>query len=201
MKKFFSVLVVGTVVSLSAIAQDELKPFKCDVSVGYAIPQGSGSKGGALFAVEPKYAVIPNLSVGLRMEGTIVARFSGYDAYGYPMDASVKASSSFLATADYYFTSNYNFRPFAGIGGGAFLLAGVESSQSSDALSTATKFGGLVRAGIEISHFRVGFEYNLIPKTTFTGYDQNGDEVAGLVSKNSYIGIKIGACFGGGRKD
>jgi len=56
----------------------------------------------------------------------------------------------------------------------------------------------MVRAGFEISHFRVGFEYNLIPKSTFRGYDMDGNLVDGLVSKNSYIGIKIGACFGGG---
>jgi hypothetical protein len=55
MKKFCLVLTLGTILSLSAIAQDasDLKPFKCDVSFGYAIPGGSGSKGGILCVVEP----------------------------------------------------------------------------------------------------------------------------------------------------
>jgi outer membrane protein X len=132
------------------------------------------------------------------MEGAIVARFSGYDADGNPINGSVKFSSSYLATGDYYFTNNYKFRPFAGAGAGVFLLAGLESNQSADQISTGTKFGGMLRIGMEISHFRLGVEYNLVPKTTFVGFDQNGNEVSGLTSKNSYIGIKIGACFGGG---
>jgi hypothetical protein len=57
----------------------------------------------------------------------------------------------------------------------------------------------MIRAGIEASHFRAGIEYNLVPKTTFTGYDSNGNITSGLTSPNSYIGIKIGVCFGGGR--
>jgi outer membrane protein X len=203
MKKIFLVLALGIVLSLSAIAQDEsdLKPFKCDVSLGYAIPGGSGSKGGVLFVVEPKYAVISKLSVGLRMEGALVARFNGYDPNtGEPDEASLKVSSSYLATGDYYFTDNYKFRPFAGAGAGVFLLASVEANSggSTGEVSTGTKFGAMIRAGMEISHFRVGFEYNFVPKTTFTGYDANGNLTSGLTSNNSYIGIKIGACFGGG---
>jgi hypothetical protein len=56
----------------------------------------------------------------------------------------------------------------------------------------------MIRAGVEISHFRAGIEYNLIPKTTYTGFDSNGNLTEGLTSKNSYIGIKVGVCFGGG---
>src|SRR6266498_2441038 len=108
MKKIYLFLSLA-IVSLSAIAQSDLKPFKVDVSVGYAIPGGSGSKGGVLFVVEPKYAVMPALSIGLRMEGAVVARFSGYDVDGYANDISVKASGSYLATGDYYFTDNYVF--------------------------------------------------------------------------------------------
>jgi hypothetical protein len=197
MKKIYFLLLAGTILSMSAFAQD-LKPFKVDVSLGYAIPSGTGSKGGMLFVIEPKYAVVPQISVGLRMEGTIVARFGGYDADGYPMDASVKFSSSYLATGDYYLTKNYKLRPFVGAGAGVFMLAGIESNQSSDNVSSGTKFGGMIRGGIELSHFRLGFEYNLVPKTTFVGVDQDGNTVTGMSSKNSYIGIKIGACFGGG---
>ena len=201
MKKICLVLALGTILSLPTIAQKstELKPFKCDVSLGYAIPGGSGSKGGILFAVEPKYNVMSRLAVGLRLEGALVARVgSSYDQYGNPENVSVKVSSSYLATGDYYLTDNYNLRPFVGAGAGLFLLAGVESNQSSGEVSSGSKFGGLVRAGIEISHFRVGFEYNLVPKTTFAGWDADGNVITCLSSKNSYIGIKLGACFGGG---
>jgi hypothetical protein len=197
MKKIYFLLIAGTILSFSTRAQEsDLKPFKMDISLGYAIPGGSGAKGGILFAFEPKYAVLSKLSVGVRIEAAVVARFNGYDQYGEFQDASVKASASYLATADYYFMDNYRFRPFAGVGAGIFSLAGYESS--TDNYSSGNKFGGMIRAGMEISHFRIGFEYNIVPNTTFSGYDNNGDPVNNLTSKNSYIGIKFGVCLGGG---
>jgi hypothetical protein len=197
MKKIYLILSL-TVLCFSAFAQKDLKPFKVDLSLGYAIPGGPGSKGGVLFAVEPKYAVISNLSVGLRMEGAVVARFSGYDQEGNVMNASVKASGSYLVTGDYYFTDNYSLRPFAGAGAGIFTLAGVESNSSSGNVSVGSKFGGMIRAGVELSHFRFGIEYNIVPKTTFDGFDSQGNPTTGLTSNNSYIGIKVGVCLGGG---
>ena len=199
MKKIYVFLCL-TVLCFSAMAQSksELKPFKVDVSFGYAIPGGSGAKGGVLFAVEPKYAVLSNLSLGIRFEGAVVARFSGYDPDGDPLNASVKASGSYLATGDYYLMNNYSFRPFVGAGAGIFSLAGVESNSGSGEVSAGIKFGGMIRGGVEVSHFRLGLEYNIVPKTTFTGYDQDGNLTSGLTSNNSYIGVKIGVCFGGG---
>jgi outer membrane protein X len=202
MKKLYVLLTFVTVLSISSIAQSEksgndLKPFKVDVSLGYAIPGGTGAKGGILFAFEPKYSIMSQLSVGLRFEGAVVARFSGYDEDGNPNEASVKAAGSYLVTGDYYFTDNYSFRPFAGIGAGIFSLASAEINSTSEGVSAGSKFGGMIRAGFELSHFRVGLEYNLVPKTEFIGFDNNGDE-ATLQSKNSYIGIKLGFCIGGG---
>ena len=69
MKKItFSVLFLSAVIISNA---QTFKPFKVDVSTGYAIPGGKEAKGGILFALEPKYAVIPNLSVGLRFEAAV----------------------------------------------------------------------------------------------------------------------------------
>lgn len=199
MKKISLFLVLVTIGSFSAIAQSEsdLKPFKVDVSVGYAIPGGSGAKGGVLFAIEPKYAVMSTLSVGLRMEGAVIARFSGYNTDGSVNNASVKAAGSYLATGDYYFSDNYSFRPFAGAGAGIFKLANAEFNSNEEGVSSGSKFGGMIRAGFELSHFRFGVEYNIVPKTTFNGYDTNGD-VTKMTSKNGYLGIKIGVCIGGG---
>jgi len=199
MKNKFLILAFGTLVSFSAMAQSEsdLKPFKVDVSAGYAIPGGSGAKGGVLFAVEPKYAVISNLSVGLRMEAAVIARFSGYDAEGYVNSASVKASGSYLATGDYYFSDNYSLRPFAGAGAGIFTIAAAEVNSDASAVSAGSKFGGMIRGGVEMRHFRLGVEYNIVPSTKFTGFDSEGNETE-LKSKNGYLGIKLGVCIGGG---
>jgi outer membrane protein W len=199
MKNKLLILAVGTILSFSAVAQSEsdLKPFKVDLSLGYAIPGGSGAKGGVLLAVEPKYAVMSNLAVGLRMEAAVIARFSGYDAEGYPNEASVKAAGSYLLTGDYYFSDNYSFRPFGGAGAGIFSLAGAEVNSTQETVSASTKFGGMIRGGFEMKHFRLGIEYNIVPKTNFVGYDNNG-EPATLKSKNGYLGIKLGFCIGGG---
>jgi outer membrane protein X len=197
MKNVLAIFSFITVFSFSAAAQDDLKPFKVDVSVGYAIPGGEGSKGGVLFAIEPKYAVIPNISVGLRMEAAVVARFGGYDENGNINDVSVKGAGSYVLTGDYYFKDNYSF---AGAGLGAFTIASAEVTSTTGAVSGGTKFGGLVRAGFEAGHFRMGVEYNVVPKTKFDGYDENGNPTTGLTSNNSYIGIKIGVCIGGGRR-
>jgi hypothetical protein len=184
--------------TIKSVAQEgELKPFKVDVSLGYAIPGGSGAKGGVIFSVEPKYAVAENIAVGLRMEAAVMARFSGYDSNGDPVDADVKAAGSYLATGDYYFSNNYSFRPFAGIGAGIYTIANANVNNSNGTVAAGSKFGGLIRVGAEMSHFRIGIEYNLVPGSTLDGYDENGN-VAKIDSKNGYLGIKIGVCLGGG---
>lgn len=176
----------------------EFKPFKVDVSLGYAIPSGgTGSKGGVLFAVEPKYAVIPNLSVGLRIEGAVVV--SGIDAAGnVSNNASAKAAASYLATGDYYFNNN-DFRPFAGAGAGIFTTAGVTTNTTNTNVASASKFGGMIRAGFEYKHARFGLEYNIVPKTTVAD-DPTTPANDGYSIQNSYIGIKFGVCIGGGRR-
>ncbi len=201
MKNLLAIVFFSSILSFSSNAQEsEYKPFKVDISLGYAIPGGKGAKGGILFAVEPKYAVISNLSVGLRMEGAVVARFNGYDENGDVMDASVKAAGSYLATGDYYYNTNSSFRPFTGAGAGIFSLASVEVNSTSGEVSGGSKFGGMFRTGFELSHFRFGFKYNIVPKTTFDGFDENGNPTTGLTSNNSYMGIKLGVCIGGGKK-
>lgn len=188
---------------LSAFAQDkqsEFKAFKVDASIGFALPAGSGSKGGIIAALEPKYAVMNNLSLGLRFEVAAVARFGGYDETGQPVDVTVKASGGYLATADYYLSNKYSLRPFVGGGAGLYTIADVEeSSNGSAGAGAAAKFGGMIRAGIEAGHFRLGVEYNIVPSSKIDGFDSNGNP-AQLTSKNGYLGIKIGVCFGGGRK-
>ena len=191
MKKItFSILLLCAVVIVNA---QEFKPFKVDLSTGYAIPSGEGAKGGVLFVAEPKYAVIPDLSLGLRIEIAIMARGTS-DASGSSVD--VKAAGSYLATGDYYLTHN-TVRPFVGAGVGLFSLAAASTDNSSAGVSGArSKFGGMLRAGAEISHFRIGVEYNLVGSTDIK--DVTSNETIGT-SKNSYIGIKIGVVLGGGR--
>lgn len=188
--------------SLSACAQDEeLKPFKVDVSLGYAVPSGKGAKGGVLFAVEPKYAVIPNLAVGLRLELAAMARITGRDASGGVEEAEVKAASSYLITGDYYFTNNYSFRPFVGAGAGLYGVAGGSANVNNpDAgeVGASSRFGGMLRGGAELRHFRFGVEYNMVGDSKYTVVNSGGITSEQVTAKNSYLGIKLGVCIGGG---
>ena len=197
------------VLSLSAIfflafsatsqAQDEgeFKPFKVDVSLGYALPiGGTGGKGGALFVIEPKYAVLPQLSVGLRLEAAVTVAGVDMSTGSSNSTASAKAAASYLATADYYF-SNADLRPFGGAGVGLFNTAGVAIESNNPNVAAGSNFGGMIRGGVEYKHLRIGVEYNFIPKSTVEPSSPSAND--GYMIQNSYVGIKIGVCIGGGR--
>ena len=174
--------------TLSTQAQDEgtgdriFKKFKVDVSLGYAAPQEStgtgGFKAGVLFAIEPKYAILDVLAVGLRMEAAVTARIDENEETG-----NAKANASYLATGDYYF-SNKRFRPFLGAGAGIFTFASLDfdSNTTVEDVPTDSRFGFMARGGFEFGHLRLGAEYNFVGE------------------KSGYFGLKLGAVIGGGRK-
>ena len=176
------------------------KPLKVDVSIGAAIPQGSGSKSGGIFVLEPKYAIQDQFWVGLRIETAIMAReYSNSD--GSYSSTNVSGSGSYILTGDYYFNTN-SFRPFIGAGGGVYRLASatVDNNGYSSDIASSTKVGGMVRAGFEAGHFRLGIEYNFIGNSSVQAIDASGNPYA-ATARNSYLGIKLGVCFGGGRLD
>jgi len=174
-------------------------PFKVDLAVGGAIPNGSGAKGGVLLSLEPKYAVISRLSAGLRIEAAIMAR--GYvSSDGSTASADVSAAASYIATSDYYYT-NSAFRPFTGVGAGLYRFgsASIGSSGNNVGATAGSKFGTMVRSGFEVGHFRLAVEYNIIGKNTQTYIDASSGNKYTVTSRNSYMGIKLGFFFGGGR--
>jgi outer membrane protein W len=182
-KLLMSALAIGAAVCVQA-QETTFKPFKVDLALGYAIPGGSGSKGGVIIALEPKYAINDNLTFGLRMETAVMARVNtdiNSTAYG---EGDVKGSGSYLATADYYFNTN-QFRPFVGAGAGIYRNVSVDLNSSSEEAGTSTQFGFAPRAGFELGHFRTALEYNFAGKS------------GGL--NNNYFGIKLGFFIGGGR--
>jgi hypothetical protein len=182
MKKLIAFTILLFCVQDSFAQNDEaangqlFKKFKVDVSLGFAIPQGSGTKGGLIFVIEPKYAVMEQLAVGLRLEGAALANV---DINGEKGDIRILAS--YLATGDYYFNNN-KFRPFAGVGGGIFTMASFKIEDTNTEIPSSSDFGFMARAGFEYGHFRLGVEYNF------------------LKDNAGYFGIKLGACIGGGRK-
>ncbi len=186
MRKRVSILTaLLCIFSLSMQAQDGdqiFKKFKVDVSIGYAIPQtsqGTGRNAGVLFVIEPKYAVMDELSLGLRMEGAAMVNVDDLGETG-----KAQVNGSYLATGDYYF-SNEKFRPFIGAGAGLFTYANVDIDDdisSANDIPTTSNFGFMARGGFEYGHLRLGVEYNFVQ------------------DKSGYLGLKLGVVIGGGRK-
>jgi len=198
MKKITLCMAFTAMAMLTAAAQDGeriFKRFKGDVSLGYAAPLSSGNNKGFLFALEPKFALTDQLSVGFRTEGAVMGRFSSTNQYGGVTIENGKGVASYIATADYYFSNNYSFRPFVGAGVGVVGLIADYNNFSDEA--SVTKMGGIIRAGGEVKHLRFGVEYNIIPEADVDTYDNSGNIVK-TKTKFGYIGIKLGVCFGGG---
>lgn len=185
MRKFLlTTLAVGTVIFTNAQTEQTFKPFKVDLAFGYPFPAGKGSKGGALFAIEPKYALNDKVTLGLRMEAALTAQGTVSSEL---INADVKASGSYLATADYYFSEN-SFRPFFGVGAGIFTNASANANsetQTTSEVKSGSKFGFTPRAGFELGHFRTAIEYNFAGKMGNVNHD--------------YLGVKLGFFLGGGR--
>jgi len=186
MKKI-SFALAFVVASLCVNAQSTVfKPFKVDLALGYAVPSGEGTKGGILFAIEPKYAITDNITAGLRMEGAVMAQMEMDESTGEMKSGTVQANSSYALMGDYYFNTN-TFRPFAGIGAGLYGVASADIDSETGEIAASRKFGFTPRAGFETGHFRTAIEYNFVGKT-------------GSIN-NNYLGIKIGFFIGGGRMD
>ena len=185
--------------ALSATAQT-YKPFKVNVSVGYAKAFNAGTSGGWLGSIEPKYGITDNIDLGFRLEGAFVAR--GIQVNGNTMTSDNGLFGSYLLTGNYLFGTN-NVRPFLGLGFGFYdigasgsvtVTTGQNNRQDINFVK-ATKFGGMIRGGVKVGHFVAALEFNAAP---------NGGSIIGPITvshENAYLGIKVGADIGGGRLD
>jgi len=160
------------------------KPFRTDLSIGFALPAGTGTKGGYIFSIEPRYALNDQLMIGAKLEAA--PTINGYDM-GLDHDPyDFKARLVFQGTADYYLGSE-KFRPFVGLGAGLLRLAGAHKAagDSTDFDKSSLRYSSRTAitpsAGIEYGHARLSAEYSF------------SSGMAG------YLGIKLGVSIGGGR--
>jgi len=192
MKKTSLLLLVCLAFTVAVKAQ-EFKKFKVAVGGGYASPAGSGAKGGVLFYIEPAYRIQDNISVGLRWEQALVVRGFSEDVPS-GVDLNIAGIGSYTLNGQYYFNNN-NFRPFVGLGFGIYNLAAVKYDAGGQtdqvAVASGSKVGFYPRVGFDLNHFNVSIDYNVVGATKADG----GGEF-----KNSYLGVRIGGSFGGGRK-
>jgi outer membrane protein X len=184
------ILSVVLICAALIVRAEEFKPFRVDLGLGYAIPKGGG---GVLFSLEPKYSITPNISAGIRAEWAGMAKIkwvlNEQGQYVDPGDTEFKFSGSYLATGDYHFMTS-KFRPFAGLGLGAYSVSGANITLSPGASGVTpavkkTNFGFMLRAGFDISHCRLAAEYN------FAGKDD-------IDKSCNYLSIKFSVYIGGG---
>ena len=193
MKKIL-VTVLVLCVFTSGYSQKEGK-FRVGLDLGYTFASNGG---GILMSIEPKYNIKDNMNVGLRIGGAAMVR--DIETNGSTQNAKVSINSSYVGTYDYYFDkSGKSFVPYIGGGAGYYSIANVAfdngTSNQVVALDASGKMGGLLRGGFEWAKFRMGLEYNLVPKSTLQ--DINGNSL-GTIS-NSYLGLHLGFYVGGGK--
>ena len=178
-------------------AQEEGK-FRGGLNLGAAIPSGGV---GFMADLEFKYNIADRMNVGIRFGAAVIGKAITTDGEGEYESADISANGSYLGTFDYYFPLDGSFTPFVGGGLGIYSIASVAAVSggpdfNAGAVDASTKFGGVIRGGFEAGKFRMGLEFDIIPKTTLM--DAAGERELGSIN-NSYLGVTLGFFIGGGR--
>lgn len=196
MKKVLYLLILLTA-GIAQLKAQEANKFRFDIRIGYTIPTNADG-GGILLHIEPKWTIADHINVGLRLGAAVYAQ--GLDGVTQGSNQQIGASGSYVGTYDYYFhNGSSSFAPFVGGGLGYYQVANVNVDDSNLEDNTVIKgngkFGGLIRAGFDAGKFRLAAEYNIIGKSDLVDVNNN---IIGT-AKNGYIGISVGAYFGGGK--
>lgn len=198
MKKLVSILIL-TLVIHSAYSQ-EAGRFRFQMDLGAAAPKDGGL--GALVNFEPQILVMDNLAIGLRMGVAGLAKDVTYYEIPDDYDGELAANASVSGTANYYF--NYGkgkVAPYIGAGFGYYALSNIDVDGSDfdedevEDLKANFAWAPMLRAGVELGKFRIGAEYNFVPKSDLQNVS---GEVIGQAT-NEYFGFTLGYFVGGGK--
>jgi len=182
------------------------QPIRVDVTVFGAYAPSDATAWGFGAAVEPKYNVTDQLSVGLRFEGSgFITQDVSVDSGGSSVSVSqgARAVSAYLAKADFYFGTSAT-RPFVGLGLGLYKIGSASQSvtgggsivQSAAALDG---FGFCPQLGVNFGGFRMAATYHVVTGGDLVVATQaigapSPTEVK--LSKN-FLAFEIGGTFGG----
>ncbi len=171
MKKLLLTLITVFAINAVASAQAEsYRAFKVDVMGGYASPSGAGLNGGLTMSIEPKYNLTDNIAVGIQLGTSIFST----DIAG----ASISGFGNYSLVGEYYLGES-TVRPFAGLAAGIY--SGGSVSIGGQTATGGSNFGFAPRVGVQLGHFRVAAEYN-------------------LVKDSNFLALKLGFTIGGGSK-
>jgi len=190
MKK--SVLVIALVFTTFISYSQREGAFRVGMDFG-VVPANGGL--GFSFSVEPKYNLKDNMNIGLRYALAGIAR--DVEDFGNSTFVTATGVESFMGTFDYYFKNGKSFVPFVGggLGYGSALSVRADEDTSVSGLSPKSGFAGVLRGGFEWGKFRMGLEYNLVPKSKlYNGTLESNEDIS-----NSYFAITLGFYVGGGK--
>ena len=198
-KLILSIFIVVFALSLNAQQQGKIR---VGLDLGLGLPNaGAGLDGG----IDVRYNIMDNLNVGLKFNGDILLKDLNSNLSTNTTSITACVMSSSLATSDYYFNKgNTIFAPFLGGGLGFYDIANIQVTASGSTEPTPptntsvfkieNKFGGLLRGGFELGHFRMALEYYLVPQSTLVDINN----VAVGQTNNSFLNLSVGFYFGGG---
>jgi len=198
MKKLLGVLVALLIMN-TAYSQQAGK-FRYQMDFGTAVPKDGGI--GAIVNIEPQILVMDNLAVGMRMGVAGLAKDIVYYDIPDDYDGEIGANLSVLATANYYFNfGEGRVAPYIGGGFGYYGLSNIDIEETDideediENLEADFAWAPMVRAGVELNKFRIGLEYNFVPKSNLQNV---GGDVIGQAT-NEYFAFTLGFFVGGGR--
>lgn len=198
MKKLLGVLVALLIMN-TAYSQQAGK-FRYQMDFGTAVPKDGGI--GAIVNLEPQVLVMNNLAVGMRMGVAGLAKDIVYYDIPDDYDGEIGANLSVLATANYYFNfGRGKVAPYIGGGFGYYSLSNIDIEDTDideddvENLEADFAWAPMVRAGVELNKFRIGVEYNFVPKSNLQNV---GGDVIGRAT-NEYFAFTLGFFVGGGR--
>jgi len=154
---------------------------------------------GGFINVEPKFIISNKTVAGLRFRYAANSQgFINADSLQFSINGGGGNRVISLApTIDYYFSNKKN-RPYLGAGLGynfltTFTTGSVKAATSNELeLRIKNQVGFLLRGGLDLRNFSIGFEYNFIPKADVE--IPNGQKIATI--DNSYIAGSIGYTIG-----
>lgn len=189
---------VAVVASLARAEAENFQPVRVEATL--VVARGSGDIGawGVGLAIEPKYNLTDQLSIGLRLEGTgmVSQTISPSLLGGADVSMSARAVVAFLAKVDYYLTTS-STRPFVGLGAGYYSIGSANSGTTGVTAEAFNGFGLFPQLGVNFGHFRMALGYHAI-----LGGSQAlviAGAPTGLDLSKNYFAFEIGGTFGGGR--
>lgn len=189
-------------IAFTSNAQEKGK-IRVGFDAGLALPNAGAGFNGDL---DIRYNIMDNVNVGVKFNGMAAIKDLDINESASTVSMTTSIISSTLVTSDYYFNNGENmFAPYlgGGLGFNKIINIGLSASgtdipatpSNASTFAPENKFGGLIRGGFELGHFRMGLEYYIIPSSSVVDINN----VIFKTTNNSYLNLTLGFYFGGGK--